>query len=751
MSARAGHDAPEDDPAGQMTRLRGMVLGHARTVLDSVGPALGTLFFIPHPLIGLLVWGAFALNPHYALFALLGLAVGEVMHRLLRTKDELHLGGDMRTNALLTAVAVGWMLTGAHPQLSALTQFVMAVAASAAAAVIAAVMERGLQKSVLPGLVWAYCIITGLLFMVFPVWTGTAVLQGIHVWPAAEQVAAFSIADWGGLFLSSLGMLLFSPGGVAGGVVAAVTLLWSRTMFVCGLVGWICGVATAVAFNDLGQAFAWAPAAYNFYLAGVALGAVFFLPGRAALLMAALAGVAASFFALVLQHVMPGAVAYLPVSALVTVWLGIAALARPGGKSVLWRNHTPWLKPEEAWWRAAHWYSRFGRDEPLFALPVAAPLLIAQGFDGTLSHAGAWRHALDFQSPEEVPEGDAIWEAPVLAPASGTVERVRANVPDNELGVSNYAENWGNHIVLRLDQGGYALLAHLRQNTIAVNTGARVETGAFLANVGNSGRSPVPHLHLQAQNDPEPGAPTAPFRIANYLSERTVESGLTHWHDADVPLEGDIVMAAPSNPPVHELLASLAPGRGVWMVETDGAVPAAFRERAEAGSVRMSTMLDEAGRHILAVQKGGSLVTRLAPDAWRMIVPQGVSAPLLRLLSLGASSVPYAAFKGLTWDDTAPLMPFTDGGILTMPVLPYRRMPFVHVRCACKVAPGDARHDLEVETRVETPPFSLPHRLVCKFELLRGPVRVTAEFRDGSVKYEQMSFEPGLPFGAGSA
>ena len=56
----------------------------------------------------------------------------------------------------------------------------------------------------------------------------------------------------------------------------------------------------------------------------------------------------------------------------------------------------------------------------------------------------------------------------------------------------------GNHVLL--DCGGIeVLLAHLLQGTVAVQTGARVAAGDHLGEVGNSGNTTEPHLHLSAQ------------------------------------------------------------------------------------------------------------------------------------------------------------------------------------------------------------------------------------------------------------
>jgi hypothetical protein len=55
----------------------------------------------------------------------------------------------------------------------------------------------------------------------------------------------------------------------------------------------------------------------------------------------------------------------------------------------------------------------------------------------------------------------------------------------------------GNHLVLDLGDGVYALLAHLRRRSALVGKGDRVRAGQRLAACGNSGNSSEPHLHFQ--------------------------------------------------------------------------------------------------------------------------------------------------------------------------------------------------------------------------------------------------------------
>lgn len=62
----------------------------------------------------------------------------------------------------------------------------------------------------------------------------------------------------------------------------------------------------------------------------------------------------------------------------------------------------------------------------------------------------------------------------------------------------------GNHVILDRGDGNYALLAHLRRDSITVRTGQQVRAGDLVAACGNSGNSSEPHLHLQVMEHRRP-------------------------------------------------------------------------------------------------------------------------------------------------------------------------------------------------------------------------------------------------------
>lgn len=115
------------------------------------------------------------------------------------------------------------------------------------------------------------------------------------------------------------------------------------------------------------------------------------------------------------------------------------------------------------------------------------------------------RHSDGWQ-PED-PARYAIFGKRVHAPCAGEVIGVENSHRDMPVPEMDRINLLGNHVLLRCEEA-VLLLAHLRQGSVRVELGQRVEPGVLLGEVGNSGNSAEPHLHLHAQR---PGGRAAPI------------------------------------------------------------------------------------------------------------------------------------------------------------------------------------------------------------------------------------------------
>ncbi|PLX13536.1 MAG: hypothetical protein C0594_01115 [Marinilabiliales bacterium] len=132
----------------------------------------------------------------------------------------------------------------------------------------------------------------------------------------------------------------------------------------------------------------------------------------------------------------------------------------------------------------------------------------------------------------------------VLAPADGIVEEIADGIPDNKIGDVNLIDNWGNTVVVKHSDYLFSSLSHLKAGTFKVKVGDVVKKGQVLALVGNSGRSPEPHLHMQLQSSKYIGSKTIDFPIAYYLADNGRE---VEFKSFSRPMKDETVSVIPGN------------------------------------------------------------------------------------------------------------------------------------------------------------------------------------------------------------
>lgn len=95
-----------------------------------------------------------------------------------------------------------------------------------------------------------------------------------------------------------------------------------------------------------------------------------------------------------------------------------------------------------------------------------------------------------------------IYGDPLLAVADGRVTEAVDSIPDSPVGGRTWDDMAGNHVVLDIGDGHYVLYGHMKQGSIRVRVGDLVRRGQVIGQVGDSGNSDAPHLHIQVQNKP---------------------------------------------------------------------------------------------------------------------------------------------------------------------------------------------------------------------------------------------------------
>ncbi len=86
----------------------------------------------------------------------------------------------------------------------------------------------------------------------------------------------------------------------------------------------------------------------------------------------------------------------------------------------------------------------------------------------------------------------------IYSPVDATVIDVHDGEEDIMPNTDEFTSSEGNYVYLKIDKlDTYLVLAHLKKNSVSVKIGDKVKIGSLLGQVGNSGTTSEPHLHLQ--------------------------------------------------------------------------------------------------------------------------------------------------------------------------------------------------------------------------------------------------------------
>ncbi|MCO4773630.1 MAG: urea transporter, partial [Deltaproteobacteria bacterium] len=509
--------AANEAPAAPVPRVPAWARDAVSTILASYSQVL----FSRSPLVGALVMAATFVVPEVGIVGLLGVLVSSGVSLALGLDREGVTSGVLGYNALLVFLLVGalldrspafWALSGA-----------LSMAVVLCHVALSSALHRHLR---LPALSLPFVLVGWVALLAVPSIRGMAVRTSAP----ALALPAFPGPEALDTFLRSLGAIFFQPHWVAGTLVLVAMLLWSRIAVVHALVGFGVAVLAQDVLFSFPQGFVHSYVGFNFIMTAVALGGIFYVPGPASMVLAAAGSLVCGLVSVATLGVL--APVGLPVLALpfnATLLPVLYALgqrragARPRPVDFITGS------PEDN----LHYYrtrvARFRSELPVrMRLPVRGSWVVTQGNDGEHTHQGPWRHGLDLEvtgarGERHMGTGEQLadwlcYRLPVLAPAAGTVVQVVDGLPDTPIDAVDLENNWGNLVLIQHAPQVYSLLAHLSPGTLEVVPGQIVRAGQAVGRVGASGRSPVPHLHVQLQATPVLGDPTIPLEFHDVIA-----------------------------------------------------------------------------------------------------------------------------------------------------------------------------------------------------------------------------------------
>src|SRR6056297_64143 len=331
-------------------------------------------------------------------------------------------------------------------------------------------------------------------------------------------------------FFISLSAILFQYSILTGIVVAVGLLLYSRIAFSLSLLGFF----VAYLFYDLIGAnitqIDYSYIGFNYILTSIALGGFFLVPSLRSylwviVLIPLVAVLTISLNTIFMELKLP--VYALPFNMVVLLFIYILKF-RSEYSYRLTEVYYQYNSPEKNLYIFLNNTERFRfKQFSQIKLPFFGTWAISQGHNGSHTHKAQWRHAWDFvilnkegkqfRNEGDYPEDYFCYGKPVIAPEEGVVEQVVNDVEDNIIGEVNLQQNWGNTVIIKHDDEVYTKLSHLKKGSIKVEEGEKVKYGQVIAQCGNSGRSPYPHLHFQVQEFPFIGSVTKDYPISSYV------------------------------------------------------------------------------------------------------------------------------------------------------------------------------------------------------------------------------------------
>jgi urea transporter len=658
-------------------------LSRWQTLLRGLPRAYAILFFSPDRRLGWMLLAISLLAPDVGLCGLAGVFAAGGLALALGFDRARIRNGYFLFNPLLVCLTVGWMNRAhAFPWPTFIALWIAGVVGGFFIAVALQQwisQQFGLSPQSLPATAVAY-----FLYFLAVVVTGPALF---HFYSETPWLDLPFLPPYVRAFFQTFGSMLFEP-HVLPGILVVAALAWASPLALIIAAGsFAVGVGTMslMGFPSTPEGVTWC--GFNFLLCGIALGSSYFAPSRASLLLALVGAFLCALVALALSSAL-GRFG-LPASALpynLVVLTLVYALRQRTSAAGLHPSPSPGMLPETAGRFVVLNASRFPHlNVPALALPLQGECIVTQGCNGSLTHRAPWNWAFDLEmlregrrwknSGEEL-EDYHVFDQPVLAPCDGTIAVVVNHVRDNRPGSNNPEQNWGNQVVLYADAGYYVLLAHLRQNSVIVVPGQRVGCGQPLARCGNSGRSPVPHVHLQVQYTPYPGAATRPFCLHHYAEVDPASSAL-RYITSGMPAESTRIVTPAVQSALPALFSNWLPGEYRYRVMSD------------EGTSREETVLldfDDAGRFRLRSRRHHARLTAfLSGGVFYMVDYEGAGESVLALFSVGLARVPGVA-PGIGWHDFASAVPFY-GGI-------FRR---VHELADPFVGPGLLPYDYTIE------------------------------------------------------
>ncbi|NOZ08310.1 MAG: peptidoglycan DD-metalloendopeptidase family protein [FCB group bacterium] len=517
-------------------------LAYLRTCLKSYG----VVAFAPHPVPATLMLLATFYYPLAGLMGITGNLIASLTARWLHPVRAVRESGIFGVNGILVGLAL------AKYSVPSMKIWVLLILGAGLAGILSTALAGYFAKYDLPILSIPFTAVVWLLLLT----PGTAAghetaltsftgLQNIDLWLFSKL--PYVLFE----YLKMFGSIFFQSNLLSGVLVLAAIAIYSRISVIAGLWGGFLGMLVYVFIHGSLIGFD----GLNYVLIALAMGGFFVVHSfrsvglmTAAILMVGL--VEAGTRELLQSSGLPLLIFPFNLVAILLLFPLKNILSPENSKRPVPIPLYLIKSPESnlRWYR--RWVLYSSRQKTLLTMPFLGEWSVLQGNDGEWTHKGTGRYAWDFvvrdQSGSQLKgfgnrvEDYYAYGLPVLAPAPGMVFAVENRVNDNPPQTANTEQNWGNYVIIDHQNGEYSELSHLKQGSVVVKPGQYLQRGELIGYCGNSGRSPVPHIHYQLQQEGRLSSVTIPANFSEGLMNGQILVHFVPEHDARVgPLESD--------------------------------------------------------------------------------------------------------------------------------------------------------------------------------------------------------------------
>ncbi len=510
-------------------------------LLDSTLFAYAQIFFSNRRWFGLAVMLATFITPLFGVASLLGVLICNLLAVVLKFDKEKIQSGFYGFNGILFGSATVYYFNVTNQLLYLVPVFIVITF------FISVILEHHLAETFnLPGLSLPF-ILTVYVFIIFL--SNYNNVQSADVTLMQDDLKGY-FPEFLSLFFKAMALIIFQPKIIVGIIILITILFFSRVMFLLSIIAFAANYFLfGLIFPEINESLL-ILTGFNSILTAFALGGSIIIPSRKSLLLVILSVlmviVMSGFFLKILAPLnLP--ILVFPFNIIVLSVVYSLKFRKEHSDFVLLYFKPG--SPEENYYYHHKQKARFENFKYIFPeLPFYGEWYVSQGTNGNITHKSDWQFAFDFIIRDEngldhSGEGEAAgdyycYNLPVVAPLDGTVVKIISNVKDNLPGEVNLNKNWGNTVVMSHDYNVFSSVSHLKFDSIKVKEGDKVRKGDLIGNCGNSGRSPIPHLHFQFQYSDRIGDKTLKFPFAYYLLNK---GGKQHLKTFDYPEEGSVI------------------------------------------------------------------------------------------------------------------------------------------------------------------------------------------------------------------